>query len=301
MPTDAPYLELAVQSWEHARDLSRRLWGFVFRGQELAAWDLATALDRGPEYRRYERWRLPAIERHVLGEFRRRVQTSLADRPADDEALDWTALLHQSGGPTRLLAFTHSFYVAAFFAVERAPGGEHSASIWAVNPLLLRTALVEQLASAWSSLPGAGPGGPEDLVDDEPALYRFLVGMPKPLRAVFPFEPRRITDRLSAQQGLYLAPLDLEATFEDNLFAAFAPTPPLGRGEEPSLYRPASAAELRLGQRAVVKIVLPGALHHDALRDLRAMNVTAATLFPGLEGFARSLAFHLGPGEDAAR
>jgi hypothetical protein len=63
------------------------------------------------------------------------------------------------------------------------------------------------------------------------------------------------------------------------------------------VWRPARAAELSLGDRGVVKIVLPGAVHRDALRDLRAMNVTAATLFPGLEGFARSLAFHLGQGE----
>jgi hypothetical protein len=39
----------------------------------------------------------------------------------------------------------------------------------------------------------------------------------------------------------------------------------------------------------VVKVILPFAIHNVALSDLAQMNVTAASLFPGLDGFARSL------------
>ncbi len=44
-----------------------------------------------------------------------------------------------------------------------------------------------------------------------------------------------------------------------------------------------------LRETAVIKVLLPLAIHHDALQDLWTMNVNAAALFPGWDGFARSL------------
>jgi hypothetical protein len=40
---------------------------------------------------------------------------------------------------------------------------------------------------------------------------------------------------------------------------------------------------------ALVKIVLPGRVRLEVLYDLMRTNVTRASLFPGLEGFARTL------------
>ena len=40
---------------------------------------------------------------------------------------------------------------------------------------------------------------------------------------------------------------------------------------------------------SVVKIVLPGKIHNEAIWDLDQMNVNATSLFPGLDGFVRSL------------
>src|SRR4051794_23380655 len=109
MPNASPvYLEVHVDSWEQARDLSRRLWGWVFRGQASDSWELTTTLDRGPEYRRYERWRLTLVEREILERFQRRTFHQLSDPPPLDDALEWTALLQQHRGPTRLLEFTQS-------------------------------------------------------------------------------------------------------------------------------------------------------------------------------------------------
>jgi hypothetical protein len=288
------YLELQVDSWDHARDLSRRLWGFLFRGQEVADWELTTTLDRGPEYRRYERWRLAGLEREILDRFERRARPALTDRPAPDEALEWSALLHQHGGPTRLLEFTHSFYVAAFFAMERAPGGSHPAAIWAVNPGRLRSEALRQLHATWEELHPPAGVSPEDLIDDHPALYRFLLDEPKPLRLAFQVEPRRVTEALGAHQGALVAPFDLESTFEDNLFGTFRLAASAARQAERIAYRPSLASELRFADHGLVKVVLPGPIHKLALQDLHGMNITAATLFPGLHGYARSLFYLLG-------
>jgi hypothetical protein len=45
-------------------------------------------------------------------------------------------------------------------------------------------------------------------------------------------------------------------------------------------------------EAAVVKLLIPRSIQHDVLQDLWNMNVNAATLFPGLDGLARSLHYH---------
>ena len=44
---------------------------------------------------------------------------------------------------------------------------------------------------------------------------------------------------------------------------------------------------------AIVKIVLLQSLRRDAMKELYSMNITNATLFPGMDGLARSLGFEL--------
>lgn len=41
------------------------------------------------------------------------------------------------------------------------------------------------------------------------------------------------------------------------------------------------------------KFILPAQVREEALRALYRMNITAATLFPGLDGLARSIGYEL--------
>jgi hypothetical protein len=49
----------------------------------------------------------------------------------------------------------------------------------------------------------------------------------------------------------------------------------------------------------VVMINMPISCHREAIRDLYSMNIDAASLFPGLDGFARSLNFILREDDEA--
>ena len=51
---------------------------------------------------------------------------------------------------------------------------------------------------------------------------------------------------------------------------------------------------------AVIKINLPVHFHREAIHDLYSMNIDAASLFPGLNGFARSLSFILREEDEAS-
>jgi len=113
-------------------------------------------------------------------------------------------------------------------------------------------------------------------------------------RLVVAVEPERMNERLAAQQGLFLFPFDLGASFEENLAETFRldPTCLKSSGFADRATLPMST----LANICILKIVLPKAYHVAAIEDLRKMNISTATLFPGLDGFARSLQYHLGGG-----
>jgi hypothetical protein len=46
-------------------------------------------------------------------------------------------------------------------------------------------------------------------------------------------------------------------------------------------------------EKQIIKMVIPRKIHKEAIDDLKTMNITAATLFPGLDGFARSLYYQM--------
>ena len=73
-------------------------------------------------------WR--AREARAIRIFRRKAHNYLDDPRALDDDLRCLALMQHHGAPTRLLDFTKSPYVAAFFALESATD---DASVYALN------------------------------------------------------------------------------------------------------------------------------------------------------------------------
>lgn len=82
---------------------------------------------------------------------------------------------------------------------------------------------------------------------------------------IIPYEPKQSNERLVAQQGAFLVPSNNYETFEQIV----------------SIYE--------TDEVIVKKYVIPARLRLEGLKKLRRMNITAASLFPGLEGFCRSL------------
>jgi FRG domain len=109
--------------------------------------------------------------------------------------------------PTRLLDFSHSVYVAAFFAVERRLA---DAAIWGVNLF----ALMSRKPDVW-----------KDRIDvvnrQQVALANDVIQRKRRVAPdVLNVEPERMHERLAVQQGLFLFPCDITSSFETNLAAA---------------------------------------------------------------------------------
>lgn len=231
--------------------------GFVFRGQSAALSHLTTTLDRCLEGIAVERrWKYEAA---LLRDFKRRACHYVEDPPASQEHLEWLALMRHYGAPSRLLDFSYSGFVAAFFALSdvRSANTPTAAAVWQVDLGWLKTAFQN-----------VHPGPFIDF--HEPAMFATHLLRPPPGESgsrrpcVAAVNPYRMNERLTIQQGLFLCPSDLTVSFEEGLEAMGTPVP-------------------------ITKYILEPSCHKEALRALRTMNISFASLFPDLEGFSRFL------------
>src|SRR6476620_5321553 len=111
------FVRLKLGSWEELAFLSKALTPFIFRGQSDASWDLTTSLERC--FRRFE-LDLPVFEtaeHWILMGFKRKYHLYNNHRPSASDYFEWLSILQHHGCPTRLLDFTMSLYIAAYFAV----------------------------------------------------------------------------------------------------------------------------------------------------------------------------------------
>jgi hypothetical protein len=250
-----------IESWT---DLLGRYDGlkggqWCFRGDSHGQDGFKTSLERAAVDKWGRSWsELPEIEDGLLRRFRREAHLYLTHEPAEGDKIGWLALMRHHGAPTRLLDWTFSFFVAVYFAIERARPDEPS-SIWALNLSVLRDEVerYKHLQPLLRSDPNAKQAATVEAIIDH--LPRH------PL--VFPLNPWKMNRRLILQQSVFLVPGDITRSFMDNLRAVEQPENLL--------------IEYRLSpDRGFLQ---------EATRELLAMNMTSATLFPGLDGFASNL------------
>jgi hypothetical protein len=87
---------------------------------------------------------------------------------------------------------------------------------------------------------------------------------------ILPVNPYRLNQRLAIQQGIFVCPGDIRVTFAENLAAM-----PSTKHRRETVFK--------------VSVVLSRAARREVIQRLFRMNVTPTTLFPGLDGFSRSL------------
>jgi hypothetical protein len=252
---------ITIRSWNEIVELQEKGW--IYRGQQDVTWLLETILER------YVHRLNGNLKRHalkiegcLLREFMRRFHHYADYRPRENDELEWFALMQHHGAPSRLLDWTMSIYVAAYFAVEKA---ESDCAVWAIN--------LDWLHECCDS---RGLPGITGLVEDDdirPRIDRInkekycsfeeLFGGVK--LGIAPANPFRLNERLTIQKGIFLCPGDISESFWKNLLA-FKPD-----------------------HRYVKKIVIQQRHHPEFIEKLAYMNIDRATLFPGLDGFAVSL------------
>ena len=246
--TSSEYRVTRLESWEEylsiISDSPYRNW--AFRGQRDASKPLFSALSRYLLAFRVNPKAWPEQEERILRIFKRKAIHFLDHVPERDDDFQWLALMQDHGAPTRLLDFTWSPYVAAFFALHNATD---EGVIWACNPVEIDKASEADL--------------------EKPGNFRkhFLTGSRS---FVWMGEPHAMNRRLIAQSGTFLVPGVLDKSIESIL------------------------KEYPKPRETLIKFILPAdKIREKGMRELYRMNITQATLFPDLDGLARSLAYEL--------
>jgi FRG domain len=264
--TDASRLLAHLQSY---RPIGSR---WVFRGQKRASWGLAPSIERLGADTLIDQ----ARHEELLGRaFRRCAHHYLASPPHEEDELEWLALMQHHGAPTRLLDWTKSPLVAAFFAVADAEPDQPSA-IWAIDASSLKVAAVSVIRDVHPGIEVL----PETRLGARGTFAEiFMERDGRHVPAVAPVEPLRANERSTIQQGLFLCPGTLSLPFEVSL--------------KHTLQRSRHAQGLGPHEDDLHKLVVGPRIRNELLLRLHQMNIGYATLFPGLDGFARSLCTHL--------
>lgn len=255
------YRLLRVRSWTEYRDLvdSEELQSWGFRGQSDASWSLFSSLSRAFIQRKVDRSAWVGQEARILRLFKAKSHLFLDHVPPDDDAYQWLALMQHHGAPTRLLDITWSPYVALFFALERAT---QSAAVWAFLEPQISDRPTVRLSDKTTIKPN-------EIAIWRPGNYERYY-LPERTPFVTIGRPKVMNQRLIAQSGSFIVPGVLDSPIEEILNGY--PDP----------------------KSCLIKIEIDtGSVRKEAMRRLYSMNITNASLFPDLDGLARSLTYEL--------
>ena len=237
----------------------------MYRGQKSKDWPLKTSLERCCERERIKPKDRSYLETELLRDFRRAYYQYAQHIPASESVIEWISLMQHHGAPTRLLDFTYSIYVAAYFALEST---DSDCAVWAVRAPWALEQSVNAFRRVGKRFATRLQTGTREF--HEQVANDLLFSKPF-ARVAVPLSPFRRSERLRTQRATFLVPGKVSDTFMDNLLAL------KGHQQKENL----------------IKIQIPLKLRREAIEQLFAMNISRTSLFPGLDGYSQSLGiFH---------
>ncbi len=218
------------------------------------------------------------VESEMIRDFRRKYD-GVDQQKVENDTLFCLSLMRHYGAPTRLLDWTYSPFVAAYFALER----------W--HPINRPVVVVWCLSDEWcfNSFVEAYPKSRKDLEEyrkvhekKEPTpairekknkLFEKLF-MKDRLNYVYPVNPFHFHTRLNVQQGVFLCPGSISI--------------PLVR-----ILMKLNGWESKNSIRKIFWKIKDKDEWLNALNELHRSNISRVSLFPGPDGFAYSLNYRL--------
>lgn len=262
-----PWPEARMENWTQFTQMTQSLAvgspaqrSYAYRGQSCASWDLKPSLSRFLTDNASVATAINA-EITALSAFKHQIPLH-AESPtrfqiSNPTLREWWSLMQHYGAPTRLLDWTSSPFVALYFACCGNPSED--GAIW-----LFR---IRDFSDAMSPGTEAFRKGR----DNSKSIYWDQ----EPSSAIELFYPEEaaVTSRIVAQQGLFSISYDPTTSHDQTIDSSL------------------TGARRTSNKAGTIyfKVVIPSELKLLFLRNLRSMNVTASSLFPGIDGLGRSV------------
>lgn len=321
-----------IHSWEEFASLIGKMPSkqWCFRGHEVSSWKLQTGLDRirlkwearntaalqlqternvsilQPDFIAWRKSmaRDRDYERTMIWEFKN--QLKLLAHPNGDN-LSLLGMMQHYGTKTRLLDFTFSPYVAAFFAFEFEEAFTERA-VYAIN-LGVFGGLSDTLKSMHSFKNGDDVFNEKDLKyysDLKRLLEEFKSGLidkwdvlasiannniggteQEDSSDIIPVRLTTPNQRLIAQSGLFMLPLCFDPF--DATLARMMNRPSKEVNEPPFICEKCPWLSDVVNQAVLIRFVFDKSMNDCALLFLRQLNLLPNVIYPDLEGLARSM------------
>ena len=254
-------------TWEgFLKEYKPKVDKWIFRGQSCDE-PLGTGLERALNSYGIPLSEAHSIEKYMIRDFRRRYKGADGDM-AQDDTLYCLSLMQHYGCPTRLLDWTYSPHIAAFFAVENISfekDKERKAYVFCLNHEWINRSAKIKLGNG--ELFRIRFGDDRKSLTDASFIPLYMEAREKFVVAENPWQ---LHDRLSTQKGVFLVQGDISKSMMENI----------------SYMEGWESSENLV--RLKILIDTPSGLN-DVYEELRLMNITHESLFPGLDGFSRSL------------
>jgi hypothetical protein len=244
-----------ITNWNEFVAFTSEHDGWAFRGLQDADWTLKSSLSRYLESFVPDKATWRDREARALRIFRRKAHNYLPSADVLADNIRCLALMQHHGAPTRLLDFTKSPFVAAFFALNQAT---RDAAVFALDTPTL-----------WRATPSNDSTLRREMIDPrlDDNFERYFAANCNEI--VWVGEPEEMDRRLVAQSGTFIMPGVLDKSLDEIILRYEA------------------------GDRLMKKFVLPVSIRQEAMLSLYRMNITHATLFPDLDGLSRSIGYEL--------
>ncbi|MCU5476184.1 FRG domain-containing protein [Bacillus cereus] len=259
-----------IEDWAHFEkfitELNSPEW--IFRGQRSASWDIRTSfyrelnslstIDKSLAFK-YEN----SIVQDFTGSYK--LYDNLYEFPKSDDIytaygytedyLEKLSILQHYGAPTRLLDWTFSPYIGVYFGLD---GANENFCVYALNSWKL-----QEMAKA--------------RLQEHYFKFKNNINLMGNAEFVFTYVPKQTNRRIRVQQGLFLVPSVLDKTIDDILLNNYEVIDGITTD----------------GSLVGIKFIFNQNAINSCWKKLQQMNITPETIYPGFEGFCKSLKLNI--------
>lgn len=265
--------KICINNWEEFVEqigfLGTREW--IFRGQGNSQWEIESSITRTIKYivgllklnDKEKQDKISSIERQALDIFKSQIHLYIENIPSNLENLELISIMQHYGTPTRLVDWTYSPFIAAFFATEAT---NNDCAIYALNAKKIKELTDSKVIRSFN---------PQK--DIRSIKYKTLIFENNIEPFFIMYEPSYKNERIARQQGLFLVPSTVEPSI-DRILEYYNVNSGMINNDDSAI-----AYKYIIKKEAIVGF----------LNNLQRINILHEVMYPGIDGFCKSLKYKL--------